>query len=181
VVERQNQIIMDMERSMLKAMVMPRWFWGEAVVTAVYLLNRSPTKSVDGRAPYEVWHGVKLSVHHLRSFGCVAHVKQWNKRLAKLEDRSKAWRFYNPNTKRVHVLHDTVFEEDQPWNWSSEGQGALDGDVKPFTVEYIFIRDMCVGTDRASAAAPKMVGEVLRSCVAATPDGEPVACTTGPS
>jgi hypothetical protein len=71
---------------MLKAMVMPRWFWGEAVVTAVYLLNRSPTKSVDGQAPYEVWHGVKLSVHHLRTFGCVAHVKQGNKRLAQLED-----------------------------------------------------------------------------------------------
>jgi hypothetical protein len=29
---------------------------------------------------------------------------------------SKAWRFYNPNTKRVHVLHDTMFEEDQPLN-----------------------------------------------------------------
>jgi hypothetical protein len=28
-------------------------FWGEAVVTAVYLQNRLPTKSLAGRTPYE--------------------------------------------------------------------------------------------------------------------------------
>jgi hypothetical protein len=73
---------------------------------------------------YEVWHGTKPIVSHLRTFGCVAHVKQGNKRLTKLEDRStqmvfigyesgsKAWRFYNPSTKRVHVSRDVVFEED---------------------------------------------------------------------
>jgi hypothetical protein len=28
------------------------------------------------------------------------------------ESGSKAWRFYNPSTKRVHVSRDVVFEED---------------------------------------------------------------------
>jgi hypothetical protein len=32
-------------------------FWGEAVVMAVYILNRSPTKALEGRTPYEAWHG----------------------------------------------------------------------------------------------------------------------------
>jgi hypothetical protein len=31
---------------MLKAKNLLGWFWGEAVTTAVYLLNRVPTKSV---------------------------------------------------------------------------------------------------------------------------------------
>jgi hypothetical protein len=56
----------------------------------------------------------------------VAHVKQVNKRLTKLEDcitpmvfiryelGSKAWRFYSPNTKCVHVSHNTVFKEHIP-------------------------------------------------------------------
>jgi transposase InsO family protein len=43
VVERHNETIMGMARSILKVMAMPGWFWGEAVATAVYLLNRSPT------------------------------------------------------------------------------------------------------------------------------------------
>jgi len=27
------------------------------VVTAVHLLNRSPTKSLQGKTPYEAWYG----------------------------------------------------------------------------------------------------------------------------
>jgi hypothetical protein len=113
---------------MMKAMSMPSWFWGEAVLTAVFILNRSPTQSVEGRTPYEVWHGMKPSVDYFRTFGCVVHVKQGNKCLGKLEDwstmmvfigyepGSKAWRFYNPVTRRVHVSRDAVFEEDRAWS-----------------------------------------------------------------
>jgi transposase InsO family protein/ribosomal protein L15 len=43
VVERRNQSVLGMARSMLKAMSMPSYFWGEAVITAVFILNRSPT------------------------------------------------------------------------------------------------------------------------------------------
>jgi hypothetical protein len=119
---------MGMARSMMKAMSMPSWFWGEAMLTAVFILNRSPTQSVEGRTPYELWHGKKPSVDYFRTFGCVAHVKQGNKRLSKLEDRStmmvfieyepssKAWRFYNPVTRHVHVSRDAVFEEDRAWS-----------------------------------------------------------------
>jgi hypothetical protein len=45
-------------------------FWGEAVVTTVYLQNRLPTKSRIDRTPYEAWHGRKPAVNHLRVFGC---------------------------------------------------------------------------------------------------------------
>jgi hypothetical protein len=38
---------------------------GEAVVTAVYLLNRALTKSLTRQTPYEAWHGAKPSVVHL--------------------------------------------------------------------------------------------------------------------
>jgi hypothetical protein len=47
-------------------------FWGEAVVTAVYILNRSPTKALNGRTPYEAWHGRKPAVSRIRVFGCLA-------------------------------------------------------------------------------------------------------------
>jgi hypothetical protein len=61
-------------RSMLKAKGLPGWFWGEAVNTAVYVLNRCPTKSINGITPFEVWHGRKPAVHHLRIFGCIMYV-----------------------------------------------------------------------------------------------------------
>ena len=42
---------------MLKAKVLPGWFWGEAVNTAMYVLNQCPTKSVEGTTPFEAWYG----------------------------------------------------------------------------------------------------------------------------
>jgi hypothetical protein len=42
---------------------------------AVFILNQSPTQSLEGRTPYEVWHDVMPSVHNLSTFGCIAHVK----------------------------------------------------------------------------------------------------------
>jgi hypothetical protein len=128
IIKRRNQSVLRMACSMLKAMSMPNWFlWGGGVLTAVFILNKFPSQSVQGRTPYEVWHGEKPFVHYFHTFGCVAHVKLGNKHLTKLEDRStlmvfigyepcsKAWRFYNSVMWHIHSSRDAVFEEDHSW------------------------------------------------------------------
>jgi transposase InsO family protein len=57
VVERRNQTVVGMARALLKQSGIPAIFWGEAVVTAVYILNRSPTKALNGMTPYEACMG----------------------------------------------------------------------------------------------------------------------------
>ena len=57
VAKRKNIIIMDMARSMLKAKDIPNNFWAEAVSCSIYLLNRSPTKSLQNATPEEAWSG----------------------------------------------------------------------------------------------------------------------------
>jgi len=52
-VERKNRTIMDMTRSMLKAKGMPNYFWAKVVTCAIYLINRSPTRSVPNTTPIE--------------------------------------------------------------------------------------------------------------------------------
>jgi hypothetical protein len=64
------------------------FFWAEATATTVYVLNRSPTKGVAGKTPFEVWHGKRMVVHHLRTFGCVAYVKNTSQNLKELDHRS---------------------------------------------------------------------------------------------
>jgi transposase InsO family protein len=124
VVERRNQTVVGAARCMLKAKSLPDTFWEEAVATAVYVLNRSMSKGAGGRTPYELWTRSTPAVQHLRTFGCVAHVKNMRPRLPKLEDRSKpmifvgyeassmAYRAYDPATKRVHITRDVVFDEE---------------------------------------------------------------------
>lgn len=87
------------------------------------LWNRSPTRSLEGKTPYEEWSRKKPSVGHLRIFGCVAYVKRLGGHLKKLDDRSeamvfvgyevgsKAYRFYDPSTQKIHVSRDASFEE----------------------------------------------------------------------
>jgi transposase InsO family protein len=53
VADRKNQTILNMVRNMLKSKKMPREFWAEAVACAVYLTNRSPTRSVHEKTPQE--------------------------------------------------------------------------------------------------------------------------------
>jgi hypothetical protein len=87
VVERRNQTVVGMARALLKQRGMPAIFWGEVVVTTVYILNRSPTKVLEGRTPYEAWHGRKPAVSHLRVFDCLAFAKELG-HVSKLDDRS---------------------------------------------------------------------------------------------
>jgi hypothetical protein len=128
---------------MLKAKSLPDMFWGEVVATVVYVLNRSPSKGVGGRTPYEPWTRSTPSVQHLRTFGYVVHVKNTRPNLRKLKDRSKpmifmgyeagsmVYRAYDPVTKRVYVTRDVVFEEEASWCC---GNNVVDSG---FIVEYM--------------------------------------------
>ena len=71
VVERWNQTVVGMARSMMKAKKMPVEFWGEAVTTAVFILNRAPTKALKCKTSFEAWYGRKPSVSFLQTFGCI--------------------------------------------------------------------------------------------------------------
>ena len=44
-------------------------------MTVIYILNRVPSKIIPTTS-YEIWHGKKPSLSHLRSWGCPAHVKR---------------------------------------------------------------------------------------------------------
>jgi hypothetical protein len=87
VIERRNQMVVGMARALLKQRGMPTVFWGEAMVTGVYILNRSPTKTLNGRTSYEAWHGCKPLVFHLRVFGCLTFGKELD-HIGKLDDKS---------------------------------------------------------------------------------------------
>ena len=40
-----------------------------------------------------------------------------------VSDQSKAYKLYNPNTKKILVSRDVIFYEDQIWEWSKNVVG----------------------------------------------------------
>lgn len=117
-----------MARSCLKEMKLPNIMWGEAVRHSIYLLNRLPTRALTGMTPYEAWNEEKPHIGHIKVFGCLGHMKVPSQHCQKLDDRSKqvvnlgkepgtkAYRLYDPLTKRVHVSRDVTFEESKSWS-----------------------------------------------------------------
>lgn len=55
-------------------------------MTAVYVINRTPSSSLDGKSPKEVWIGKLLDYSHLSTFGCAAYSCH---NIGKLEPRSQ--------------------------------------------------------------------------------------------
>jgi hypothetical protein len=112
-----------MARSILKVKALPSFFWGEAIHTVMHLLNRAPTRALDGKTLFKAWYGERPTVHYLRTFGCVMHVKMMKSMLQKLDDRitpmifvgyeggSKAYRCYDPSTKCMVISRDVIFDE----------------------------------------------------------------------
>jgi hypothetical protein len=126
VAERMNRSLMEKARSMLGGAGLEQKFWAEAVATACYLLNRSPTAALVDKTPMEAWSGKKPSLRHLRVFGCdaYAHVPEVSR--SKLDNKAvkcifigygigmKGYKLWNPLTEKVLYSRSVIFHEMKP-------------------------------------------------------------------
>ena len=97
-------------------------FWAEAIGTAAYLKNRSPTKALKSVTPHEAWIKRKPDLRHLRIFGCKALVRipaAFRKKLDSkskecifvgYSDSTKGNRLVDPVTKKLQIARDVFFE-----------------------------------------------------------------------
>ena len=82
------------------------------------------------QVPQQAWSGKCSNISHLRIFGCVAYAHVLEELRRKLDDRSqkcifvgyseesKAYRLYNPITKKYVISRDVVFKEEEEWDGS---------------------------------------------------------------
>ncbi|PNX70366.1 cysteine-rich receptor-like protein kinase 25-like protein, partial [Trifolium pratense] len=119
---------------MLKSKRLPKELWAEAVACAIYLSNRSPTRSVLGKTTQEAWSGRKPGISHLRVFGSIAHAHIPDVKRSKLDDKSekyifigyetnsKGYKLYNPDTGKTIISRNAVFDEEGEWDWRSSNE-----------------------------------------------------------
>jgi hypothetical protein len=93
----------------------------ECVMTAIYLLNRTPVKALTWGTPFKAVHRVKLSLAHLNEIGARAYTLNYAlKRGDKLElraligqlvgyDLTNIYRIWIPTLSRVIRTRDVVF------------------------------------------------------------------------
>ena len=68
-----NHTLLDIVQSMMYLTNLPLSFWGYALETTAFTLNRAPSKSVE-MTPYELWFGKKPKLSFLKVWGYDAYV-----------------------------------------------------------------------------------------------------------
>jgi len=145
VVERRNRTLVEMARAMVVHKDCPKFLWGEATTTAVYILNRCPTKSVINMTPYEAIWNKKPDISHLRVFGSMVYAHKTQEKKDKLDEtsikcvligyseQSKAYRLMEPVSQKLIISRDVIINEMRKWNWDQNVE--CQSDIQPPLVE----------------------------------------------
>lgn len=145
--ERRNKQILEIVRASLFDMKVPRQYWGEAVQSEAYLMNRTPSRVLNFKTPLQVVHekleliiGPNLEP---RVFGCSAYVHSND---GKLEPRAKkcmfigyadykkGYRCVDPKSGKVYVTRDVSFHEKIPYftpEYFPQGEKSNEGNIQP--------------------------------------------------
>ncbi|KAD2394436.1 hypothetical protein E3N88_41413 [Mikania micrantha] len=135
--ERKNRHLGKVTRCLIHSKNLPGRFWAEAMRAACYVINRVPSQSLGYVSPYEKLTRSKPNVSYLRVFGCVCYVfipahlrHKMEKKAVRCvfvgyDSHRKGWRCCDPNSGKVYVSRNVIFDEQSSW-WSPENQVLAD-------------------------------------------------------
>ncbi|CAL9026722.1 unnamed protein product [Prunus brigantina] len=178
--ERKNRQLLEVARSLMLDMSVPHHLWGHAVLSAAYLINRTPSRVLDFKTPHDVFgdHVSPVSVSKLppKVFGCVAYVHVYSHQRSKLDpcalrcvfigysSTQKGYKCYHPPTQKVHVTLDVTFHEEVPYyvSPSSPIQGERGSELESLGLENDVFEDAALGketTCRTEASDRSLISE----------------------
>ena len=140
IAERKNRHLLEVARSLMFSTNVPKLFWGEAVLTAAYLINRMPSRVLKFQTPCQTllksFPTTRLiSIVPPKIFGCSVFVHINQQHRSKLDPRSlkciflgysankKGYKCYSPVTRKFYNSMDVTFFETQPYYPKIDIQG----------------------------------------------------------
>ena len=127
VAERKNRHLLEVARSLMYTMNVPKFVWSEAVLTATYLINRIPSRVLNMKTPHEILFGKNEFIIPLKVFGCTCFVRDHRPSVGKLDPRAvkcifvgyssmqKGYKCWSPSERRLFVSMDVTFRESEPF------------------------------------------------------------------
>jgi hypothetical protein len=73
---------------MMISMNVPKYLWGQAVLTAAQLINRTPSRILDWKSPCEMLKGDNGGILPLRVFDCMCFLRDNRLTVGKLDFRA---------------------------------------------------------------------------------------------
>ena len=123
-------------RCILFTAKLPKYLWGEAVSTAVYLYNRTPHSQLQFKTPYQALYDTKPDITNIKVFGLIVYYKNKVIGLKKLDPRARKaillgfgnnlYRLYNIDSKRLTWARDVKILENQFYNFNTSKEADLE-------------------------------------------------------
>ncbi|KAL2241477.1 UNVERIFIED_CONTAM: Retrovirus-related Pol polyprotein from transposon TNT 1-94 [Sesamum indicum] len=106
VVERKHRSLLNIARSIMFQSSFPRRFWGEAILSATYLINRFPTAILGWKSPYEILYNKAPTYAHLKTIGCLCFAVKPTPYQSKFDKRASRCVLlgYSPGQKGYKLL-----------------------------------------------------------------------------
>ncbi|RVW63718.1 Retrovirus-related Pol polyprotein from transposon RE1 [Vitis vinifera] len=146
VAERKNRHLVETARTLLLHSHVPFRFWGDAVLTACYLINRMPSSVLHDQIPHSLlFPDQPLYFLPPRVFGCTCFVHILTPGQDKLSAKAmkclflgysrlqKGYRCYSLETHRYFISADVTFFEDSPF-FSTTSESLPVSEVLPIPI-----------------------------------------------
>ena len=121
--ERKHRYLLNVARALRFPSNLPLKFWGECVLTAAHLINRTSSKLLKGKTPYEMIFNENPSYDSIKVFGCLCFAINKMKGKDTFASRSqkcifvgypfgkKGWRLYDFENHEFLESRDVIFFE----------------------------------------------------------------------
>ncbi|KAG9447257.1 hypothetical protein H6P81_013385 [Aristolochia fimbriata] len=123
IAERKHRHILDTTRALLLSSSVPRVFWGEAVLTSVYIINHLSSPVLNNSTPFDSLYGASPDYSSLRVFGSTCFVLLHERERDKLSAQStmcvflgyglqqKGFRCFDPVANKLRISRNVRFRE----------------------------------------------------------------------
>lgn len=144
VAERKNRHILEVARALMFTMNVPKFLWSEAVLTATYLINRTPLRVTGMKSPCELILKDNTFVVPPKLFGCTCFVRDHRPSVSKLDPRAlkciflgyssgqRGYKCWSPSERRTFVSMDVTFRESKPFYGEKTDLSVLFEDLDHF-------------------------------------------------